>query len=105
MFDPGTDIAVMNGINFLNEHGPVEWWNRIDYDTLDMDTGFTCILGQDFEADAQMTGFTCGYFYAQHTWPELAADPIRHGFCAVDGVELRSEWIRSVENIREEIAA
>ncbi len=98
--------AVANGVEFLNNSGPAEWWDRVDYDRLDPQDGSECVLGQVFSADAAVTGYYSGY--------DLIAEQMNaawlhsRGFLGMDEEEvneLREEWINAIENIRVEVNA
>lgn len=106
MFNPGPEIAVLNGIDWLNDNGPAEWWDLVDLFQLNLDDGWDCVLGQVFAAKADETGIICGYNYVLWTFPEVANDPIRKGFCPVDDPRpLENEWRAAIEKIRTEVAA
>lgn len=100
------DTAVSRGIDFLNENGPAEWWNRIDLETLDLSDGDTCVLGQVFQADADMTGYSNGYIFAVYNYEDVIENnPVRFGFCAIHYGEINGVWTREIEKIRAEVAA
>lgn len=100
---------VAAGVDWLNANGPAEWWDRINYDTLDIDDGQVCVLGQVFASEATETGSYNGWEYAI-LHGGIANITVKYGFTpyfirAVDAPELRDEWINRIEGIRAEVAA
>jgi hypothetical protein len=85
-FNPDPSERAYAGMEWLDENGPAEWWDRVDLDTLDISDGNTCVLGHVFAAEAAEVGLTCGYFYATvGSWnaePMIPSDQvIELGFC------------------------
>lgn len=99
------DIVVARGVGWLDENAPAQWWDRIDYDTLDVSDGHTCVLGQVFAAEADTAGIAAGYIYALREFDDIAE--IAMGFCGGDSdyYFLREAWIDAIENRRAEVSA
>lgn len=53
---------VAAGGKWLDAHGPVDWWDRVDLDRLDIALSDDCVLGQAFRDRA--TGGENGYTWA-----------------------------------------
>lgn len=97
---------VTRGARWLDEHGPADWWERIDYDLLNIQDPSACILGQVF-AEAAVAPQS-GYGYAaladlfEHHHPHVLGrkEVSFNGFCAVtrnDQFALREAWIEYIE--------
>jgi hypothetical protein len=98
---------VDNGVDWLNEHGPSEWWDRIEQPINILD-GSVCVLGQVFAAKADETGFLDGYMYVLRTFEEIAWNPSHFGFCDngdEDAWRLELAWNNAIDKIRTEVAA
>jgi hypothetical protein len=85
-FNPDPSERAYAGMEWLDENGPAEWWDRVDLDTLDISNGYTCVLGHVFAAEADAAGLSCGYFYATFgSWnaePMIPSDQVMGlGFC------------------------
>ena len=83
---------VRRGIDLLDEHGPSDWRERIDVESLEMANVFSCVIGQVFGAysvatlsaelglDDDGTGFgfetDCGESYHELTnaWQSALTD-------------------------------
>lgn len=100
---------VFEGVKWLDENAPGNWWALIDYDILDVRDGSVCVLGQVFADAAREVGLVSGYAYA--AMPDYYPghpNPVRsvqkHGFCGVGGPDdeqnLRDEWINVCESRR-----
>lgn len=100
---------VDNGVEWLNENGPSEWWDRIDLDNFSILDGQVCVLGQVFRAKADETGYIDGYMYVLRTYDEIANNPAHFGFCDNGTLEdpwrLELAWKNAIEKIRTEVAA
>lgn len=97
---------VANGVDWLDENGPAEWWDLIDYGRLNITDGKACVLGQVFADAASEVGMTSGYMYAgmpafSGGHPNANGDTQRHGFCALDkhddALALREEWFTAIQ--------
>jgi hypothetical protein len=103
------DERVANGVEWLDENGPAEWWDRIDTETLDINDGNDCVLGQVFAAEANEHGIGSGYGYVavfnKDEWG--MHQPQRFGFCSIsdsddykDCRRLADMWTAAVEDRR-----
>jgi hypothetical protein len=99
---------VADGIEWLNENGPADWWTRVDLSILDVSDGYTCVLGQVFADKAAETGLTTGYYWATWSWPyeEPLLDAkyvLALGFCTTleeSGTsQLEDEWRTQIEDL------
>lgn len=99
---------VSAGIDWLNEHGPAEWWDRIDQPINILD-GSVCVLGQVFAAKADETGMVDGYSYVINEYTEIWNAPASFGFCdngvLTDTLQLEAEWAKAINKIRTEVTA
>ena len=94
---------VDRGIQLLDTHGPLDWRDRIDMDTLDLGDGDQCVLGQVFGDEAQSARpRTNGFWHGADRLFGNAGDSSdkqieRHGFAIWSGKatprELTDEWI------------
>ncbi len=103
------ETHVQRGAQWLDERVP-DWETRIDLETLNIDDGTVCVLGQVFAADADQCGYISGYHfitkfvYSDHG--EISPDEGQsYGFCAsstlhttdvADGYRLTNEWKRVI---------
>lgn len=78
--------AVANGVRWMNENLGEDWPDFIDRETLDLNDGSACILGQTFEGG--YSAFVASPFLTGYYWRE------GHGFTAVPGkmADLQAEW-------------
>lgn len=107
---PSVEDRVNAGVEWLVENGPVEWWNLVDYDTLDIDDGKACVLGQVFAAEADITGHFNGWEWFIMRPEATARETVFKGFTPHfihprDAELLRDEWINRIEKIRAEVSA
>jgi hypothetical protein len=96
---------VAAGVEFLNDNGPAEWWDRVDVFTLDVEKGDHCVLGQVFAAHADETGSPDGYMYALHEfwfWEQYESVPKLGFSCAEYGEypALTQAWRAAILDIR-----
>lgn len=108
--------AVADGVDWLNENGPAEWWDRIDLGTLALMDSSRCVLGQVFAAEADTIGVQDGYVFTQTFFTEHGGLAGRHepvmewgqwvtecGF--IPGRATRDEWADAIRQIRVEVNA
>lgn len=101
---------VANGVDWLNEHAPAEWWDRVDLDNLSIDDPKFCVLGQVFAAAADEAGIFTGYHFVMMDFEDgPGTDPIRYGFCpkldAQDDLNIEIAWLSVIDKIRVEVYA
>lgn len=84
--------AILNGVEWLDENGPAEWWDRIDTSKLDLNDSNVCVLGQVFKPQADETGIRDGYLFTQTLFTE-------HGGLAtsLEPQEAWNEWAEMLE--------
>lgn len=112
--DKTVEDRVASGIEWLNWHGPSEWWDRVRLPGLDMREGDSCVLGWVFASEAAITGFPNGYNYALSIISQQFDDIGQAwymGFSDYDapGVDryrqLQDEWVEQIKKIRYEVSA
>lgn len=99
-----TQERVTRGVDWLDENGPADWWDRVDTEILDISDGMVCILGQVFAADANEIGVCSGYLYVLDghcpAVPGDWFDTQPYGFCGL-GFEpnevLTSAWVEVID--------
>lgn len=107
------EIRVNAGIEWLNEHGPTEWWDLIDLTTLDLNSPARCVLGQVFAADCDTYGYNNGYEYIFNKYVnddgDLRMVDFWHlGFSDVtprDYELLTEQWARDIESLQMLVSA
>lgn len=110
------NATVASGVDWLNENGPAEWWDRIDLETLSLSDSRRCILGQVYAPDADTIGVQDGYVFTQTLFTEHGGlpadnDPAEHwaqwitecGF--ITGRATREEWADAIRQLRVEVNA
>lgn len=112
--DTPIEDRVSAGIDWLNENGPAGWWDRIDFDTLNLEDGDECVLGQVFAAAAAEAGSVNGYAYVVdhvfradgiNLWAGDMTGPL--GFLTIwtEGAALTNAWISAIDKIQVEVYA
>lgn len=93
---------VRNGMDFLDEHGPIFWWEEIDVDKLNMSSASTCVLGQLARSKFPKTNFY-GYGDVLKCFNLNYSDACRYGFDTNSSstiqsyTQLEDEWMRAID--------
>lgn len=78
----------------LDEKGPSGWWNLIDLDTLDMNSGQKCVLGQLY---GHKTHGRSGYAVGLST---LGLTPLSDSYEAFNGATATPIWVSAIITLR-----